>query len=351
MARRVFLHVGTPKSGTTFLQSLWWKHRDALAAHGLLLPGSGLEDHFHAASLVCERAEIVDRLDEEQRQVWRRLVAQTAAAESDVLISHELFAPATPDRARQAVADLVAAAGEVHLLLTVRDLARQLPSAWQQNVKQGSTETLREFWERVERHEPGGFWTFHDVSRVLARWAAQLPPDRVHVVVVPPSGSPPALLWGRCCEVLGVDPDGWDLTTERSNESLGLAEVEVMRRLHAATPPQRRGLDVTRLAKGFVTRQILVPAGPGDRFVLPADLHQWAVERAAAMVEELRGSAYEMVGDLAELVPTVTPPAGRTPESVTEAEVAQCAVAALSRFVLHEVERRERQARRGRRDR
>ena len=40
MARRVFLHVGTAKSGTSFLQDLWWRHRDELRGRGLLLPGS-----------------------------------------------------------------------------------------------------------------------------------------------------------------------------------------------------------------------------------------------------------------------------------------------------------------------
>lgn len=30
MARRVFLHCGTAKSGTTYLQDLWWRHREEL---------------------------------------------------------------------------------------------------------------------------------------------------------------------------------------------------------------------------------------------------------------------------------------------------------------------------------
>ena len=36
MARRTFVHIGTPKSGTTYLQSLWWHNREDLAARGLL---------------------------------------------------------------------------------------------------------------------------------------------------------------------------------------------------------------------------------------------------------------------------------------------------------------------------
>ncbi len=38
MANRVFLHVGTPKTGTTYLQTVMWANRDKLAEQGLLLP-------------------------------------------------------------------------------------------------------------------------------------------------------------------------------------------------------------------------------------------------------------------------------------------------------------------------
>ena len=63
MARRVFLHLGTAKSGTTYLQDLWWRHRAALRERGLLLPGEHLRDHFHAAALVKGMDVIVEGLD------------------------------------------------------------------------------------------------------------------------------------------------------------------------------------------------------------------------------------------------------------------------------------------------
>jgi hypothetical protein len=55
-----------------------------------------------------------------------------------------------------------------------------------------------------------------------------------------------------------------------------------------------------------------------------------------------------VVGDLADLVPDPTPPSGRTPDDVTEAEVAEVAVPALSTMLLHELDRRQ-QRRRDRR--
>ena len=347
MARRVFLHVGTPKSGTTFLQSLWWHHHDALAARGLLLPGTAIADHVHASALVSERREVVDRLTPAQLRTWDDLLREVGAWDGQALVSHELFAQASADQAAAALARLADVADEVHVLVTSRDLARQLPSGWQQNVKQGRTETLREFWELARDDPANPFWTFQDVPALLDRWTQGLPAERRHLLVLPPAGGPRDLIWRQACELTGVDPEGLTLDLDRANESLGLAEVELMRRVHAAVPEERRGLDVRRIATNWFTQQVLVPAGTATPFVLPADLHAWAVERGTAMVAALRERDLHVVGDLADLVPDPTPPAGRTPDDVSEAEVAEVAVPALSTMLLHELDRRR--ANRGRR--
>src|SRR3954464_13914523 len=44
----VFLHIGEPKSGTTFVQQVMWSNRDQLARQGVLLPGAHAQDHFRA---------------------------------------------------------------------------------------------------------------------------------------------------------------------------------------------------------------------------------------------------------------------------------------------------------------
>lgn len=348
MARRVFLHVGTPKSGTTYLQSLWWHHHDILAERGLLLPGTAIADHFHASALVSDRREVVDRLTPAQRRTWDRLLTEIDAWDGTALVSHELFAQASADQAAAALGQLARVADEVHVVVTSRDLARQLPSGWQQNVKQGRTETLRGFWE-LARDDPGDpFWTFQDVPALLDRWTQDLPGERRHLVVLPRAGGPRDLLWQQACELTGVDPSGLTLDVDRTNESLGLAEVELMRRVHAAVPEERRGLDVRRLATNWFTQRVLVPAGTGEPFVLPADLHAWAVERGTAMVDALRARDLHVVGELADLVPDPTPPPGRTPDDVTEAEVAEVAVPALSAMLLAELDRRQSKRRRER---
>ena len=80
------------------------------------------------------------------------------------------------------------------MVLTVRDLARQLPSSWQEDLKAGGTTALAPYLRRapVPRERAGGShpWIHLDPPMVLRRWADTLSPERVHVVTVPPAGSP-----------------------------------------------------------------------------------------------------------------------------------------------------------------
>jgi hypothetical protein len=336
----MFLHVGTMKSGTSFLQSLWWRHRSALADRGLLLPGTRIRDHFNAASLVCERKQILAELSPEEERTWEDLLSEVAAWPADALISHELFSPATPDQAARALRMLEQQADELHVVLTTRDLARTLPSHWQQEVKHHASSTLTDYWERVRSDPRDRFWTFHDLPALLDRWTQGVPPDRVHVVVNPPRATKD-WLWGSTCHLFGVDPTGLDLAARNPNESLGIAEVEVMRRVQDAIPEDDRDLSTVRLTKGFFARDILIPAGPGLPFVVPQGVHAWAAERGAAMAEEIRARDPHVIGDLADLVPGDAPQ-GRVPGDVREEEVTEVAVAALALMVRHERRQRER---------
>ena len=130
MARRVFLHVGTAKSGTSFLQDLWWEHRGELRERGLLLPGGRRRDHFAAAAVVKGMTAVVETLRGRERDAWRRLVEETRTWAGDALVTNEHFSDSPPDAAAAALADLAGAAEEaagavaVWLLLLVRLLQR-----------------------------------------------------------------------------------------------------------------------------------------------------------------------------------------------------------------------------------
>ncbi len=49
MSPKIFLHVGSPKTGTTFLQNVLWKQRSLAREQGLLLPQDRFPDHYLAS--------------------------------------------------------------------------------------------------------------------------------------------------------------------------------------------------------------------------------------------------------------------------------------------------------------
>jgi len=304
---RVFLHVGSPKTGTTFLQNVLWSQRRLAAQQGVFLPMNRFMDHYFAA---LDLREVSDKPHQPARAVgmWDRMVNQTKGRSDTVLISHELFAPATAEQAERAVTSWGPDA-EVHVVLTARDLARQITAEWQEHVKHRSTATFPDFVrslrEDSEREGPRTtwFWQVQDFADVLERWGSTLPPERVHVVTVPPAGGATTLLWERFAGLLGLDPAPFDLEQGRSNSSLSLDAAEVLRRVNAELG-DRLPLPgpYPRVVKNVLAHQVMA-THPGVPVRLGAEDAAFARAESEAMAERLAASGFDVVGDLAELVP------------------------------------------------
>ncbi len=204
MAQRVFLHIGLPKTGTTYLQGVLWEHRSLLRKEGVLLPGSGHREHLWAALDLQQRKNLARR-HADAPGAWGRLVGELAGWKRTGLVTHEFLCGASQAQAEQAVADLAPA--EVHLVLTARHAAGMLAAGWQELVKNGSTLTLAEV-AGEDRTGPGPgsefSWRTWDLHGVLQRWGATVPPERVHVLPVPGAGQPPDQHWRNLAQVLGL---------------------------------------------------------------------------------------------------------------------------------------------------
>ena len=144
MAQRVYLHIGLPKTGTTFLQTTMWHNRPQLEQQGFLYPGNKRMDHYVASQVV--RGAPPEKLGG-AADSWDRLRSELAAWPGTGLVSHEFFCLATRRAARRAVRDL--GGPEVHLVLTVRDYQRQFPAVWQEALKMSSGQTFDEFMDSV----------------------------------------------------------------------------------------------------------------------------------------------------------------------------------------------------------
>ncbi len=341
MANRVFLHVGTPKTGTTYLQSLLWANKDALKEQGLLLPLSRVREHFYLSNIARDDERPLETMPPHGHTAWERMLAEVGDWDRDALISHELFAICSAERARWAAESLATVAAEVHIIVTARDLARQVPAEWQQTIKHGRSHRLAEFYEDLRSEHPTVvFWRVQDLPDVLGRWSTGVVDERVHLVTVPPTGAPRDLLWTRFATLIGVDPNSVDVSVEAPNESLGVDEVETLRRINLHAPADEEIPRQQLLVRQVLAEGILAARPHAQRFAPPAREHPWVVDRGTQMVQELRQSAYDVVGDLDELLPPPEPLHGPDPDEVDDTAVAQVAVETVSAVLYrtHELE-------------
>lgn len=340
---RVFLHIGVPKTGTTFLQTVLWRDRDVALRQGLLLPLEGVGDHYRACLDLTARANRA-RAPERVPGSWARLVEAIAAHDGDALVSHEMFALATADQAAHALRDLAATGREVHVVVTVRDLARQLPSLWQETVKAARPWTMSEFLGELRDGTGSG----RDPARILdypglvADWSQGLLPERVHLVTVPPPGAGRALLWERFCATVGLTADAFSLDVPDANDSLGAAQVEVLRRVNAELAGRVSWpMPYTTTVKRGLAHAVLAGRG-GGRIAVPASELPWVSAQATASVERLAASGADVVGELAELL---VPDAGpTTSDGPTQEEVTSEAIAAVAALLAAQARTDQRMA-------
>lgn len=310
MARRLLLHVGAPKTGTSFVQDLLFQNRERLVGQGILYPGDRFDAHFLAALDLLQLSW--GGLEREAVGAWQSLAAQLREWDGTVIVSHEILATASREHVRQAMASF-GADTEVHVVASVRDFVRQVPAEWQENVKHRRTLRYRAFLDRVMAPEPAGevatwFWAVQDIPAVLDRWGAELPPERVHVVTVPPRGAPRHLLWERFAEVFGLDPAAYDLdAVERANPSLGVAESALVRRLNARVNGVVPNAHYREFVRELLAHRTLSRRTGTVRLRLPDDVWAWAAALGERWIEELGSRGYAVVGSLDDLRPMAAP--------------------------------------------
>jgi hypothetical protein len=235
----------------------------------------------------------------------------------------------------------------VHIVYTVRDLWRQLPAEWQESTKHGRTLSFEEFLDDVIEAGVHGrvgkwFWSVHDALDVLGRWGRDVPPERVHVVTVPRSGSEPGLLWRRFAAVIGIDPERCDISVARFNTSLGAAEVGFLRRVNAAVSGRLTRKQRLRYVKDLLAQRILVAGRNQSPISAPPERFAWAQAKAEEFIAGIEAAGYDVVGDLDELRPLPPPDQPyRHPDDVAVAELVAVGVDAIVRLALHIARMRE----------
>lgn len=302
--KKVLLHVGTPKTGTSYLQDVLFRNREALRSQGISYPADRFDAHFLAALDLMRLTW--GGLETEAVGAWDRLAAEVREWHGTSIISHEILSTASPtqiDRAMRSFGDGV----EVHLIVSVRDLVRQVPAEWQENVKHRSLVSYAHFLDMIrdparDTRIGSWFWGAQEIPDILDRWGSTLPPEQVHVVTVPPPGAAPDELWRRFSRTFGLDGLELDLTAERANPSMGVPETALLRLINKRVTPVVDPPDYRPLVRELLAHQTLSRRTRSARLGLPPATHEWVQELSRTWVEEIEKRGYDVVGDVADLI-------------------------------------------------
>ena len=338
VTRKVHLHVGTPKTGTSYLQHVLYHNRRLLHRHGITYPADRFDAHF-LASLDLMRMPW-GGLEAQAIGAWDRLAASVRRAHGDVIISHEILATASRVQIGRALESLGHGRDtEIHLVLSVRDLVRQIPAEWQESVKHRAALSFGAFLDQIQdpRREgriPTWFWGVQEIPDILDRWGHDLPPQHVHVITVPPVGGSPDLLWKRFVEAFGLDGIDLQLDGERMNPSLGAAETTLIRRINRAANEELEPAYYRPLVRELLAHQTLSRRTRTPRLALPPDVHPWTSALEEAWIAEIRARGYDVIGDLDDLRGAPPVPEYADPDHPDEALVSGAAVDALKAVLL-----------------
>ncbi len=299
------LHIGPHKTGTTQVQAAFHANRERLSRLGVHYVGNRRQPMQAAMGAASASVRAGQRYPDRLAK-WERLREEIDAADAPRLVlSSEFFADADDDSLRRTVAELDTS--RLHVVVTLRPLARILPSQWQQYVQNrltaGYGAWLNAMWRKPPYRRPTpSFWRRHRHDRLVQRWIDAVGLDAVTVLVA--DEADPTMLVREFERLVGVEPETLSAPRERSNRSLTRVEVDVMLAFNRLFKKEKLPNELYQRFVRFGAARYLAerePAADEPPIVTP----EWALRRAGdlgtEMADGLRASGVRVVGDLSAL--------------------------------------------------
>jgi hypothetical protein len=330
-----FLHIGAPKTGTTYVQDMLWANKDVLDQAGVLVPG-----HYRYARVPAVR-EILKWDPSESQQLpdrWLRLAREMKRWGGHSSVLSQEFLCRLTDQQTHAVIESLGSVS-VHAVLTVRDISRLVTAQWQTAMRSRKPWTYTDYSaavagasEHAQRSVMSDhFWVRHNYEAILQRWISEVGLANVTVVTVPQSGSDPEELWRRFCQACAID-ESTTAAAETAHESLGAASAELMRRLNRHDTVRsmelktyQRSVNTAISRRGLVNRREKEP-----KLALPLEHAEWASQTAAEMITMISDLGVRVVGDLDDLRPRPASSAPTVPEALDSGELLSACIDGLA---------------------
>ena len=306
---KLYLHVGFHKTGTTSLQDALNRNRNELLAQGYLYPKTRKFRAQHEFAWSAGQRGLGWKQFGGSKAgpgPARRMYRLLRSSKQDFIISSEFLSELKPEQINRLLSFI--GNRELEVIFTVRPVAKILPSAYQQEVKNGSKLSYDLWLERVlepdkENRNKTRFWARHSHHIEIAKWSEIVGKDRVTVIIS--DESKPSFLTETFFGLVGVDTQNFRESKKVVvNRSMDLAEIELLRQINQKFD-RTLGWDeyVADIRSTLVktwTQSAPSEASPG-RLANPEAFKDRIDQKVQAVTEGIKGLGVEVIGDVDSL--------------------------------------------------
>jgi len=147
MKRKIFVHVGSEKTGSTSLQSIFVKNRKLFKSHGVYYPESGVKSdhHYWFANALGFRNTPRPVSFKNEKQALIKMKEELASVDENILISSEFFDIGADNLTAKNLKLYFGDDFEVVVILYVRNQVDYVQSLYAESLKWGGTHTYKQF--------------------------------------------------------------------------------------------------------------------------------------------------------------------------------------------------------------
>jgi hypothetical protein len=307
--KKVVIHAGFHKTGTTAIQHALHASTQALKAAGYTYPivdqgtsqsGSVLALAGRGWGSQARGGRVIPK------RVWTKLARQVLSGQENVVLSSEFFSELDDAQLREVQRAFVGL--ECQIVFTMRAFDKLFPSTYQQTLKNGSSYSYEAWLERTVKdyfaEQKTGFWKRNRHAQVITRWQQIFGSENVTIITADESN--PGLLFARFGEFLRL-PVGTlkPVADSGLNRSLLLDEIHLLRTINKSVPKSRSwNAYMTFIRKGTFEQLTASPTGKvaaTARLRTPKPFAKKIEQIAALEMTELKALDLRVLGDIRDL--------------------------------------------------
>ncbi len=303
--KKLIIHPGFHKTGTTALQQALSEVRDELLGSNFFYPHIAGNAHHRAARSVIEKTwgwknrggRSADPIE------WKKLERKLSSNNGTAIISSEFFSEA--DQMQLANLAKLLSGVDVQVIFTWRPLPFMLASSYQQYLKYGLRKSNAEWLDSIfevagEAKFTPSFWKRNLHGDVVARWAETFGTENVSLIAV--DETKPTYLYESFADLAGI-PSGLlkEPVQVEINRSLTFTEASLLLEINRTYPN-----DGDWESYEIFIRKGNIKALTGsnkfevsDEKILTPD---WAIAKAAELnsqsVAQIKSLGIKIIGDL-----------------------------------------------------